>query len=71
MGSRTGFCLFAKQLERGRFQFPQAGTNFDLAGLTAGDYEVIDEKITYRLAQKPGAYVILKYVHTVIKHRQR
>jgi transposase len=31
----------------------------ELAGLTPAEYEVIGEKITYRLAQRPGAYVIL------------
>jgi hypothetical protein len=29
--------------------------NPDLAGLTAADSEVIGEKVTYRLAQRPGA----------------
>lgn len=33
----------------------------------AGEYEVIGEKTTYRLAQRPGSYVILKFVRTVIK----
>jgi transposase len=27
------------------------------------------EKVTYRIAQRPGAYVILKYVRPVIKHK--
>jgi transposase len=43
--------------------------NPEVAGLTADDYEVIGEKVTYRLAQRPGAYVILKYVRTVIKRK--
>ena len=30
-------------------------------------YEVISEKITHRLAQRPGAYVVLKYVRKVVK----
>ncbi len=33
-------------------------------------YELIGEKITYRLAQRPGSYVILKYHRPVVK-RQR
>lgn len=33
------------------------------------DHEVIGEKITYRLAQRPGAYVVLKYVRPVIKRK--
>jgi transposase len=42
----------------------------ELAGLTPAEYEVIGEKITYRLAQRPGAYVILKYVRKVIKRTE-
>jgi transposase len=44
--------------------------NPELAGLTEDDYEVIGEKITYRLAQRPGAYVILKYVRPVVKLKE-
>lgn len=43
--------------------------NPDLVGLTENDYEVIGEKVTYRLAQRPGAYVLLKYVRPVIKRK--
>ncbi len=43
--------------------------NPDLVGLSEGDYEIIGEKVTYRLAQRPGAYVVLKYVRTVIKRK--
>jgi transposase len=43
--------------------------NPEAEGLTSADYEVIGEKITYRLAQRPGAYVILKYVRPVIKRK--
>jgi transposase len=38
-------------------------------GLTPEQYEVIGEKITYRLAQQPGSYAVLKYVRPVIKRR--
>jgi transposase len=34
--------------------------NPELAGLSADAYEVLGEKVTYRLAQRPGAYVLLK-----------
>ena len=37
--------------------------NPDVAGLD--EYEVVSEKISYRLAQRPGSYVILKYVRPV------
>lgn len=38
-----------------------------LAELSADQFEVIGEKVTYRLAQRPGSYVVLKYVRAVIK----
>jgi len=43
--------------------------NPELAGLAPQDYEIVGEKVTHRLAQRPGAYVVLKYVRTVIKRR--
>jgi transposase len=39
----------------------------DVGGLSAEQYEVIGQKVSYRLAQRPGSYVILKYVRPVIK----
>ena len=41
----------------------------ELEGAEADEYEVISEKVTYRLAQRQTAYEILKYVRPVIKHR--
>ena len=41
----------------------------ELTGEDADQYEVIDYKETSRLAQRPGSYVILKYVRQVIKRR--
>ena len=38
-------------------------------GLSADEYEVISQKVSYRLAQRPGSYVILKYLRSVIKRR--
>ncbi len=43
--------------------------NPDTVGLDPEDYEVIGEKVSHRLAQRPGSYVILKYVRPVIKRR--
>jgi len=43
--------------------------NAETAGLAPEQYEVIGEKISHRLAQRPGSYVILKYVRPVIKRR--
>ena len=43
--------------------------NPDIVGLGADEYEVIGEKVSHRLAQRPGSYVILKYVRPVIKRR--
>jgi transposase len=41
----------------------------ELSGPDADDYEVISEKVTYRLAQRPSSYVVLKYVRPVMKHK--
>ena len=41
--------------------------NPEVETLARDAYEVIGEKVTYRLAQQPGAYVVLKYVRPVIK----
>jgi hypothetical protein len=41
--------------------------NPEIDGLDPADYEVIGEKVSHRLAQRPGSYVILKYVRPVIK----
>ena len=35
--------------------------------LDENDYEVIGEKISYRLAQNPSSYVVLKYIRPVVK----
>jgi len=39
----------------------------DVEGLSPDQYEVIGEKVTYRIAQRPGAYHVLKYRRPVIK----
>ena len=44
-------------------------TNPAVADLPPDAYEVMGEKVTYRLAQRPGAYVILKYRRPVIKRK--
>ena len=41
--------------------------NPEVEGLGEDEYEVISQKTSYRLAQRPGVYVILKYVRDVIK----
>ena len=35
--------------------------------LAPNEFEVIGEKVSYRLAQRPGSYVVLKYVRPLIK----
>src|ERR1039457_5115302 len=35
--------------------------NTDVADLAADQFEVIGEKVSYRLAQRPGSFVVLKY----------
>jgi len=41
----------------------------DARGLASSEFELIGEKITYRLAQRPGSYVILKYHRPVMKRK--
>ena len=43
--------------------------NPETEGLAPEAYEVIGEKVSHRLAQRPGSYVVLKYVRPVIKRR--
>jgi len=40
----------------------------DLQGPDAKEYQVIDQKISRRLAQRPGSYVVLEYRRPVVKH---
>ncbi|MGH8268556.1 MAG: IS66 family transposase, partial [Steroidobacteraceae bacterium] len=42
----------------------------ELKGAEAGEFEVIGQKLTHRLAQRTGSYVILRYVRPVLKRRQ-
>lgn len=41
----------------------------ELQGEQAEQFEVIDEKVTRRLAQRPGSYVVLEYRRPVVKHK--
>ena len=43
--------------------------NPEAQGLSPEHYEVIGEKVSHRLAQRPGSFVVLKYVRPVIKRR--
>ena len=38
-----------------------------IEGLSPDEYEVISQKVSYRLAQRPGSYVVLKYLRSVTK----
>lgn len=44
--------------------------NAAVAGLAPAAYELIGEKVSWRLAQRPGAYVVLKYVRQVVKLKE-
>src|SRR4030095_16743463 len=44
-------------------------TNPEVADLPPDAYDVIGEKVTSRLGQRPGAYVILKYRRPLIKRK--
>ena len=39
----------------------------EIKALNADEFEVIGEKVSYRLAQRPGSYGVLKYVRPLIK----
>ena len=39
-------------------------------GLNEDAFEIISEKVTYRLAQRPGSYMVTKYVRPVLKLRE-
>ena len=39
----------------------------DVQGLSADQYEIIGEKVSYRLAQRPGSYEVLKYRRPVVR----
>ena len=41
----------------------------EMQGEDADQYEIIDHKNTYRLAQRPGSYVILNYQRDVVRHK--
>jgi hypothetical protein len=41
--------------------------NLEAQALTPDQYEIIGEKVSHRLAQRPGSFVVLKYVRPVIK----
>lgn len=41
----------------------------ELSGPDADQYIIISTKTTYRLAQRPGSYVVLKYTRPVVKHK--
>src|ERR1700693_4872330 len=43
--------------------------NPEVSGLKSDQFEVIGEKVSHRLAQLPGSYVVLKYVRPLIKRR--
>jgi len=41
----------------------------ELQGPDADQYEIIDHKISRRLAQRPGSYVVLEYRRPLLKHK--
>ena len=42
----------------------------EVEDLSPEQYEIIGEKVSHRLAQRPGSYVVLKYVRPVVKLRE-
>jgi len=43
--------------------------NPEIADLTLDEFEVVGTKETYRLAQRPAAYVVIKYLRKVVKRK--
>jgi transposase len=43
--------------------------NPELEGLSEDDYTEVTDKVTYRLAQRPGSYVVLKIVRKTVKRK--
>ena len=41
----------------------------ELQGENADQYEVIDYKVTRRLAQRPGSYEVLEYRRPIVRHK--
>lgn len=44
--------------------------NPELEGLSEEEFDFVSEKVSYKLAQKPGAYVVLKYVRKTVKLKE-
>lgn len=43
--------------------------NPEMEGKDLADYDLVGEKVTCRLAQRPGAYVVIRYVRKVYKRK--
>jgi transposase len=43
--------------------------NPEMEGKDLSEYQLVDEKVTERLAQRPGSYVVLRYVRKVYKRK--
>ena len=39
----------------------------EIEGLSSEDYEIIGEKVTYRMAQRPGTYQVIRYRRLIVK----
>jgi transposase/regulator of replication initiation timing len=48
-----------------------AVTPAELLGAAADDYEIIDTRVSHKLAQRPSSYVVLRYETPVIKHKEQ
>ena len=70
--SRSDDCVTEQGLrfhETVPLQTIHLGPSAELAGVAADRQTVVSEKVSYRLAQRPGSYVVLKYVRPVIKRQ--
>jgi len=44
-------------------------SNLEIEGLSESEFEVISEKKTDRLAQKPSSYVIVEFIRRTVKRK--
>ncbi len=62
-----------KEADEGGLRFdesvPVEEIRLENPGLEAGEGEVITEKVTHRLAQRPASYVVLRYIRPVVKRQ--
>ncbi len=68
-GKRRGDDCVTDQGLRFDDSVPMETIQLSVSEELAEAFEPVSEKITYRLAQRPGSYVVLKYIQPVVKRK--